>query len=344
LTIDRAQAAKFGVDAQALGGAVQMVTTGVMVDGIRPDDADDEIDIRIRYPERYRTIDKLDQVRVNTNAGSVPASNFVTLSPQPRVGMVERTDSRRVMTIKADVASGVLADTKVKEIQTWLAGAGLDERIQIAFKGEDEEQKEAQNFLVKAFGAAIFLIAIILVTQFNSFYSTFLILSAVVMSTIGVFIGLLVTGQPFGIVMGGIGVIALAGIVVANNIILIDTFDRLVKTAASPLDAILRTGAQRLRPVMLTTITTIVGVLPLVFGVNIDFIARHVTIGAPATQWWTQLATAITFGLTFATVLTLVVTPCALMLRANVHAWRERRREKAEPRMLPARAYDRAAE
>jgi multidrug efflux pump len=144
--------------------------------------------------------------------------------------------------------------------------------------------------------------------------------------------------------MGGIGVIALAGIVVSNNIILIDTFDRLVKTAASPLDAILRTGAQRLRPVMLTTITTIVGVLPLVFGVNIDFIARHVTIGAPATQWWTQLATAITFGLTFATVLTLVVTPCALMLRANVHAWREHRREKAEPRALPAPAYDRAAE
>jgi multidrug efflux pump len=344
LTIDRAQAAKFGVDAQALGGAVQMVTTGVMVDGIRPDDVDDEIDIRIRYPERYRTIDKLDQVRVNTNAGPVPVSNFVTLAPQPRVGMVERTDSRRVMTIKADVASGVLADTKVKEIQAWLAGADIDHRVQIAFKGEDEEQNKAKAFLLKAFGIAIFLMAIILVTQFNSYYSGFLILSAVVMSTIGVFIGLLVTGQPFGIVMGGIGVIALAGIVVNNNIILIDTFDRLVKTAASPLDAILRTGAQRLRPVMLTTITTILGLLPLVFGINIDFIARHVSIGAPATQWWTQLATAIVFGLAFSTVLTLVVTPCALMLRANVRAWRERRRAKAEPRALPSPAYDQAAE
>jgi multidrug efflux pump len=343
LKIDRAQAAKFGIDAQALGSAVQMVTTGVLVDGIRPDDADDEIDIRIRYPERYRTIDKLDQVRVNTDAGPVPVSNFVTLAPQPRVGMVDRTDTRRVMTIKADVESGVLADTKVKEIQAWLAGADIDERIRIAFKGEDEEQNKAQAFLSKAFGVAIFLMAIILVTQFNSFYSAFLILSAVVMSTIGVFIGLLVTGQPFGIVMGGIGVIALAGIVVNNNIILIDTFDRLVTTAATPLDAILRTGAQRLRPVLLTTITTILGLLPLVFRVNIDFIARHVSIGAPATQWWTQLATAIVFGLAFSTVLTLIVTPCALMLRANVREWRQRR-QAARISVIPPQPYNQAAE
>jgi multidrug efflux pump len=343
LRIDRAQAAKFGVDAQSLGSTVQMVTTGIKVDGIRPNDADDEIDIRIRYPEQYRTIDKLDQVRVNTEAGPVPVSNFVTLAPQPRVGMVERTDSRRVMTIKADVAAGVLADTKVREIQAWLAEADIDHRVQIAFKGEDEEQNQAKAFLVKAFGVAVFLMAIILVTQFNSFYSAFLILSAVVMSTIGVFIGLLVTGQPFGIVMGGIGVIALAGIVVNNNIVLIDTFDRLARTAKSPLDAILRTGAQRLRPVMLTTITTILGLLPLVFRVNIDFIARHVSIGAPATQWWTQLATAIVFGLAFSTVLTLVVTPCALMLRANIREWRERRRA-ADLSVLPPPAYDRAAE
>jgi multidrug efflux pump len=143
--------------------------------------------------------------------------------------------------------------------------------------------------------------------------------------------------------MGGIGVIALAGIVVNNNIILIDTFDRLIKTAASPLDAILRTGAQRLRPVMLTTITTILGLLPLVFGINIDFIARHVSIGAPATQWWTQLATAIVFGLAFSTVLTLIVTPCALMLRTNVRAWRQRR-QAARISVIPPQAYNRAAE
>ena len=232
------------------------------------------------------------------------------------------------MSVKADVVEGVLVDSKVQEVQKWIAEAGFDPRITVRFKGEDEEQKKAQAFLVKAFGVALFLMALILVTQFNSFYSAFLILSAVIMSTIGVFIGLLLTGQPFGVVMSGIGVIALAGIVVNNNIVLIDTFDRLKKESASVRDAILKTGAQRLRPVLLTTVTTILGLMPMVLGVNIDFVNRSVNIGAPSTQWWTQLSTAIVFGLAFATVLTLIVTPSALMLRGNVAAWLERRRER----------------
>jgi multidrug efflux pump len=178
--------------------------------------------------------------------------------------------------------------------------------------------------------------AVILVTQFNSFYSAFLILSAVVMSTIGVFMGLLITGQPFGIVMTGIGVIALAGIVVNNNIVLIDTFDRLKRDSGDPMEAILRTGAQRLRPVMLTTITTILGLMPMVLGVNLDFVERVVQIGAPSTQWWSQLATAIVFGLGFATLLTLVFTPCMLMLRTNVRRWRLARRERKAARNAPA--------
>ena len=166
--------------------------------------------------------------------------------------------------------------------------------------------------------------ALILVTQFNSFYSACLILTAVIMSTIGVFIGLLVTGQPFGIVMGGIGVIALAGIVVNNNIVLIDTFDRLHKTGGDIRNVILKTGAQRFRPVLLTTVTTILGLMPMVLGVNVDFVERIVTIGAPAMQWWRQLATSIVFGIGFATVLTLVVTPSALMLRENVRSGLDR--------------------
>ncbi len=326
--IDRAQAAKYGIDVRLLGQAVQMVTTGIKAGEYRPDDSDEEIDIRVRYPAEYRTIDMLDSIRIGGAAGAVPVGNFVELVAEPRVGSVFRTDGRRVMTVKADVAEGVLADDMVREFQAWLAGAGLDPRVEVRFKGEDEEQKKAQAFLTKAFGLAVFLMAIILITQFNSFYSAFLILSAVVMSTIGVFIGLLVTGQPFGIVMGGIGVIALAGIVVNNNIVLIDTYDRLREAGHPPLEAVLQTGAQRLRPVMLTTITTMLGLMPLVFGVNIDFIARHVSVGAPATQWWTQIATAIVFGLGFSTILTLVVTPSALMLKANAAAWRRRRRAR----------------
>ncbi len=156
--------------------------------------------------------------------------------------------------------------------------------------------------------------ALILITQFNSFYQAFLILSAVLFSTVGVFAGLLIFQKPFGIVMSGIGVIALAGIVVNNNIVLIDTFNQLLSRGLSKRDAILRTGVQRLRPVMLTTVTTILGLLPMVLEMNIDLINQKIEFGAPSTQWWSQLATAVAGGLAFATVLTLVLTPCLLML------------------------------
>jgi len=325
LIVDRAQAAKYGADIDMIGRAVQMASAGVKLGGYRPDDADDEIDIRARYSKSHRTIDELDRIRIATEYGKVPISNFVTKKAKPRTGTVSRTDARRIMSVKADVVEGVLADDKISEVQAWIKAANLDPRIDVAFKGEDEEKKKASAFLVKAFGVALFIMAIILVTQFNSFYSALLILSAVIMSTIGVFIGLLVTGQPFGIVMGGVGIIALAGIVVNNNIVLIDTYDRLRETA-DPYQAILHTGAQRLRPVMLTTITTILGLMPMVLGVNIDFLTRAVSVGAPSMQWWGQLSTSIVFGLGFATVLTLVVTPAALMLKANVHAWRSRRK------------------
>ena len=274
-------------------------------------------------------MEQLSHIRVTTPAGLVPLSNFVKLHAQPRVGSVSRTDSKRVVMIKSEVEKGVLVDAKVKDIQAWLKTADLDPRISIRFKGEDEEQAKAKAFLVKAFGVALFLIAIILVTQFNSFYSAFLILSGVIMSTLGVFVGLLVTGQPFGIVMGGIGVIALAGIVVNNNIVLIDTFDRLHKDADDTRHAIMLTGAQRLRPVLLTTVTTILGLLPMSMNVGLDFINRAIVVGAPANMLWVQLSVSIVYGLGFATILTLIVTPSALMVRANVSAWWTARRGDA---------------
>ncbi|MEQ8968107.1 MAG: efflux RND transporter permease subunit [Azospirillaceae bacterium] len=337
MTVDRAQASKYGVDVSAIGDTIKLVTNGLTIDTYRPDDTDEEIDIVVRYPERWRSLDQLDQIRIVTGSGTgVPASNFVERVAEPRTGTLNRTGGRRVMTVKADVRPGVLPATKVEEIRQWLETGPLDERVSYTFKGEDEEQQAAAGFLGKAFMVALFIMAIILVTQFNSFYSAFLILTAVVMSTVGVLIGLLVTGQPFGIVMTGIGVIALAGIVVNNNIVLIDTYDRLKRISKTPREAILRTGAQRLRPVMLTTVTTILGLMPMVLGTNIDFVGREVAIGAPSTQWWSSLSTAVVFGLAFATLLTLIVTPCALQVRANVAAWRDRRRER--------RAADKAAE
>ncbi|MEQ8229559.1 MAG: efflux RND transporter permease subunit [Rhodospirillales bacterium] len=329
IQVDRAQAAKFGANVQLIGRMVQTVSQGIKVGEYRPDDSDDEIDIRVRYPAPYRTLEQLHAIKVNTDMGPVPIRNFVTITPKHKIGTLSRSDGKRVLAVKADVAPGVQVAEKVTALREWIAQADLDPRIGVEFKGEDEEQAKAEAFLSKAFSAALFIMAIILVTQFNSFYSAFLILSAVIMSTIGVFIGLLITGQPFGIVMTGIGVIALAGIVVNNNIVLIDTFDRLAKSAKDMRGAVLRTGAQRLRPVLLTSVTTVLGLMPMVLGMNIDFVNHAVTVGAPSTQWWRSLATAIVFGLAFATVLTLIVTPAALMVRANFQAWRAKRRSSA---------------
>jgi len=315
LSVDRTQAARFGADITVVGNAVQMVTNGIKVSDYRPDDADDEVDIIVRLPEGNRELDQLERLRVQTRYGLVPISNFVTRTAAPKLGNISRVDGQRVMTVKADVEEGLLPANKVGEIQQWLdENVELDPRLTLTFKGEDEEQRESMAFLSKAFGIALFVMAIILVTQFNSFYQAFLILTAVIFSTVGVLLGLLTTGQPFGIVMSGVGVIALAGIVVNNNIVLIDTFNILRKSGMDATEAVLRTAAQRLRPVLLTTITTILGLMPMVLMLNIDLIHRELSIGSPSTQWWVQLATGVAGGLTFATLLTLILTPCLLLL------------------------------
>ncbi len=324
LQVNRSQAAKFGLDISTIGSYVRMVTNGLEVAEYRPDDSEDEIDIVLRHSISQRTIDQLDRVRVTSPEGiPIPVSNFIERVPKPAVGTLNRSDGKRQITVKADVLEGLNTAAQVEKIRAWLDENRdkIHESIEIEFKGEDEEQKESQDFLMRAFILALFVMAIILVTQFNSFYSAFLILTAVIMSTIGVMIGLMVTQQPFGIIMSGVGVIALAGIIVNNNIVLIDTFDHLHhEKKFNAREAILRTGVQRLRPVLLTTVTTVVGLMPMVLQLNIDFISREVSYGAPSTQWWVQLATAVVFGLTFSTVLTLIVTPCALMLRENAGA------------------------
>lgn len=330
MEVDRSQAAKFGLDVASIGQFVQLVTRGLRITDYRPDDSDDEVDLVVRYPEALRTLDELDRIRIPTSQGNMPIGNFVERRAHPRVGTLRRADGLREITVRADVLPGVLADDKARELQAWLATQPLDPRVDWRFRGENEEQEKAQAFLGKAFAIALFVMALILVTQFNRFYSALLILSAVVMSTVGVLLGLLITQRPFGVIMSGIGVIALAGIVVNNNIVLIDTFDRLRAATTDPLRAILRTGAQRLRPVLLTTVTTIFGLMPMVLQININLFSREISTGAPSTQWWAQLSTAVAFGLAFATILTLVVTPCALMVRENVRVRAEKRRQRTD--------------
>jgi len=316
ISVDRARAAMFGADVTAVGTAVQLLTNGVLIGRYRPDDAEDEVDIRVRYPEDQRGIHQLDQLRVNTNRGLVPISSFVKREPKHKVAGINRLDGKRVVFVRADTATGVLADTKVKEISGWLAEADLDPSVTFAFRGANEEQEESMAFIVRAMGFALLLMGVLLVTQFNSFYQAFLILSAVIMSTIGVLLGLLLLDQAFSAIMTGIGVVALAGIIVNNNIVLIDTFNyiRHHNPAMAIADVIVRTGAQRLRPVFLTTFTTGFGLLPMASGVSVDLVGREVEIGGPIASFWEQLASAIVSGLTFATVLTLIVTPAMLML------------------------------
>ena len=238
----------------------------------------------------------------------------------------------RVIDVESDVKPGVQAYAELETIRAWLATeTGIDSSVEIAFKGEEEDRAESANFLTLAALATMFLITLILLLQFNSFFSVFLVLSAVVMSSIGVMFGLMILQQPFGIVMTGIGIIALAGIIVNNNIVLIDTYDHLKKTAKSRREALLVTGVQRLRPVILTKLTTVLGLLPLVFHMTIDFTARDITFDAPSTQWWSPLAAAITFGVLFASPLTLLFTPCALELQGRVSDWRARRRARRHP-------------
>ncbi len=321
IEVDRSEAARFGADITVIGNEIQMLTNGVKIGEYRPLDADDEVEIRARYPFDERNLDQLDQLKIVTAEGLAPVSNFITQRPAPRVQKIERVEQRRSYTVAAEVEDGLKPTPIVEKLKAWLPESGIDlSQVRIEYRGEDEEQQAAQAFLGKAFVVAVFVIAVILITQFNSVYQSILILTAVIFSGFGVLIGLLIMNQPFGIVMNGIGVIALAGIVVNNNIVLIDTYNLHRKNLGDPYQAALLTAAQRLRPVLLTTVTTILGLIPMVFGINIDFFTPHVAVGAPSTQWWSQLATSVSYGLAFATVLTLVLTPSLLACEEKIKA------------------------
>jgi len=326
LRVDRGAAARYGVAPSTVGAMVQLVTSGLKLSDFRPAGAEDAVDIVLRLPKEQRTITELDALRIQTANGSVPISNFVTRVAAPTTGTLTRLNGQRTVTVQAGIREGVQADPVRAAITAALDASGLEAAgIRYKLAGEDEEQAAAGAFLSKAFGAAMFLIFVVLLAQFNRFTSVWLVLSAVIMSTIGVFLGLLIMGQPFGVVMTGIGIIALAGVVVNNNIVLIDTYDTLRRDGVAKIDAILKTCRERARPVVLTALTAILGVLPIAFGLNLELMNHETTFGAPSTQWWISLSSAIVFGLAFATVLTLIVIPSLLMLVTRGDAPRKRR-------------------
>jgi len=316
IEVDRARAAMMGANIAEIGTAIQLMTNGIMMGEYRPDDTEEEVDIRIRYPAEYRGLEQLDTIRISTANGPVPVSSFITRTPKPKVGSIQRVDSRRVVYVRANPAPGELASAKVAELEQYLDANPVNPAVSYLFRGANEEQEESAAFLGQAFLLALALMAILLVTQFNSYYQAVLILSSVLMSTAGVLLGLLITGQAFSVILTGVGVVALAGIIVNNNIVLIDTYNYLRSEHPdwTLVDIIVHTGVQRLRPVFLTTFTTGFGLLPLAMHVSIDLIGAEIEVGGPITSQWVSLASAIVFGLSFGTLLTLLVTPAMLAL------------------------------
>ncbi len=312
LNIDRAEAGRLGVNVGTIGAAVQFVTEGSLVGFFRPLDSDEEVDIRIRYPDNSRDLSQLDNLRIQTRDGALPLSSVISRSAKPRQDAISRRNQMRVYEIKGNVREGVAINKIVDEVKAWIANADIDADVNYRFLGQDEENKEAGEFFMVAGIATLFMMGVILLWQFNNFWHVFLTLSAVVFSIAGVLLGL--QFYPYiSIILCGTGVLALAGIVVNNNIVLIDTFQYLKREGRDTHDAVVRTAAQRLRPVLLTTFTTIIGLMPMVLAVQADlFTGVFSTKGTSTSAIWAPISYVLVCGLAFSTILTLILTPVML--------------------------------
>jgi len=333
--VNREEAGRFGADVASAGGMVQLVTNGALIGKYRPDNSRDEVDIRVRLPKKDRSIAGLENLKLKTPTGLQPLANFVKREVSPQVNTLYRRDGLPSVFVKANVREGVLANDKIAELNQWLKSQSWPAGVHFRFRGTDEDQKDSAAFLEKALIGSLFLMFMILIIQFNSFYHTALTLMTVVLSTVGVLLGMLVTGQYFSIIMTGTGIVALAGVVVNNSIVLIDTYQIMLRRGMHPVEASLRTAAVRMRPVFLTTATTILGLLPMMFQLNVNFFTRHIGIGSMTSAWWVHLSTAMVSGLAFATILTLVLNPVLLaaptVWKESFAAFRARRRGETPP-------------
>ena len=379
INVDVQKAGRYGADVATVGAMVQLVTRGLLLDTMRVDSSDEEIEIRVRLPENDRVLSTLDTLKVRTRDGLVPLANFITRTPVPKLAQISRIGQKRYFDVKAGLENGlrkltrtvdvdgeeveqivatlrpnksgnifdiddaqysvlsldpavttaqldtliadeaiqwqpITAGERIEQLTKWLDTDPFAAGLEHEWTGDQEDQAESGAFLMNAFAGALGLMFIILLAQFNSVYNAVLVLAAVVLSTTGVLIGMLVMDQAFSIIMTGTGIVALAGIVVNNNIVLIDTYQEYERYMPR-IEAIIRTAQDRIRPVLLTTITTMAGLAPMMFGLSLDFAGGGYTIDSPTALWWKQLATAVVFGLGIATVLTLMITPSLLAMR-----------------------------
>jgi multidrug efflux pump len=352
LSVDREAAGRYGVDVLAVGQAIQFLSDGVLVGRFRPDDSQDELDIRLRFPTEARTIAAFDQLKITTPSGPVPASYFIKRTPAQQVTQIQRREGQRLVLVQANALPGVAANQKIAALKPWIAKAGLDPEVHVKFTGADEQGQDAMVFFAVAMAVSLFLMGVILLWQFNSFYGVLVTLSAVALSTVGVLLGIQVnlahTFDYISVIMLGTGLVALAGVVVGHNIVLVDTFYQLRRQGFPAAEASVRAAIQRFRPVMLTTLVTVVGLLPLMFQIHPDFGTGRIDMKAPGSELWVQLSAAVVWGLSFATLLTLVLTPVLLAApqvasRRLGWLWRKLR---GEPPVPAAKTYDfpRAAE
>jgi len=319
VTIDREAAAQYGIGVRELSPYVQLVTSGVKLGSYRPDDGgDDELDIRVRLPESERTFDALDSLRIVTAQGLVPVSNFIKRTAVPKVANIARRNGVYDMTVAANLTPGVASDEKITQLQEWQKTQEWPASVEIVYGGAAEQVDDTNAFIVAALGAALALIALILLIEYNSFYQVVVTLMTVVMSIAGVLLGMVVTGLTFSAIMTGLGIVALAGIVVKNGIVLIDTYNQYNREEhVEPVKAMLITVSQRVRPVLLTATVTALGVIPMALNVEFDFIRREVVIGGLAGSWFIHLSAALVSGLFVSTLLTLVMVP-VMVVAPNV--------------------------
>ena len=315
LNIDREIAARHGVTVASLGTMVKLLTKGVKVSDYRPDDTDEELEVFLRYIKSERNLDRLQELRVPTSDGRyVPLSVFAELTPEKKGGTISRLDGNRLRSIEANVKEGMQAPFLIEKLKSEIENVTFPKSVSVNFAGEDEDIKETQAFLGQSLVFSLVLMSIVLMIQFNSAWQTIVTMSAIILSTGGIFLLLFLTERPFGVVMSMLGLIALAGIVVNNNIVLIDTFNEYRRKGHNHREAAYMAGLTRFRPVILTAITTILGLVPMVFSLTIRFSERDILVGAPSSQWWVDLSSTIAGGLTFATFLTLIATPALLVI------------------------------
>jgi multidrug efflux pump len=313
--IDRERAARFGLNSRQVAQTVRAAISGAEAGQFR--DGENEFDIMVRLaPEQRASLESIQNLTILYEGQQIPISAVADFEVASGLGSITRLNLSRVSTIQGGVAPGFNGNAVLAQVRQELRQyeEQMPAGYTLSYTGESEDQQESFGFLTTALLIGILLIFMILVAQFNSISTPFIIMVAVGLSLIGVLLGLIITRTPFGL-FTFIGIISLAGIVVNNNIVLIDYAMQLRTRGLSKRDAIVEAGATRLRPVLLTALTTILGLIPLTFGINIDFVGLLTSLdpdfqfGSQNTQFWGPMGTAIISGLAFATFLTLVIVP-----------------------------------